>query len=86
MSHQIILRVDRFTKIVLVLIAIFLGILVFKPLVESREAKAQYPDTITVYFGDSLGIKNAIRRAGFGFNVNTDGDLRIKGSLDVHQR
>ena len=40
MSHQVIFRVDRFTKIVLVVIALFLGILVFKPYFESREVVA----------------------------------------------
>jgi len=60
MSHQIILKVDRFTKIVLVLIAVFLGALVFKPWFESEEAVAQRADRIRVYFENSLALDNAI--------------------------
>jgi len=58
MSHQIILEVDRFTKIVLVLIAVFLGILTFKPLFESKEAVAQYPGFVNVSFSSSLEVEN----------------------------
>jgi len=60
MSHQVIFRVDRFTKIVLVVIALFLGILVFKPYFESREVVAEQADKVTVYFGNGLGLENSM--------------------------
>lgn len=45
MPHQIILKVDKSTKVILILIAVLLGVLIIKPYL-SKEAVAQYDSVV----------------------------------------
>jgi len=69
MSHQIVLKVDKFTKVVLVLIVIFLAVLIFKPLFENKKVMAQYPDEITVY------LRNGDKWGRFPFPIEISGKI-----------
>lgn len=78
MAQEIVFRVDRFTKIVLVLIAVFLGILVFKPYFQAREVVAQRADVIEVWL-------HSASPDGLPISVRGDLGAYLSGQVDIRE-